>query len=100
ETCDISVAPTSKDFGVMAVNDSSTAQTFTISNVGSAALTLGGESISGTNPGDFAITGDTCGTLLAPSTNCTVQVAFTPKVTGSRSGTLVIASNAPEGPLN
>ncbi len=100
ETCDISVSPTSKDFGVMAVNDSSSAQTFTISNVGTATLTLGGESISGANPGDFALAADNCGTTLAPSTNCTVQVAFTPKVTGSRSGTLVITSNAPEGPLN
>ncbi|MGH9869864.1 MAG: S8 family serine peptidase [Candidatus Polarisedimenticolia bacterium] len=99
ETCHISVAPTSQNYGVQAIGDS-TPQTFTVSNTGSATLSLGSESISGTHPGDFVITADNCGTSLAPSTNCTVQVSFAPKALGSRSGTLSIPSNALETPLS
>src|SRR2546427_171726 len=55
---------------------------------------------TGTNPGDF---GQTNNCPLSPSTlaanaTCTINVTFTPAVTGSRSATLTVTDNASNSP--
>jgi len=57
---DISVSPASHGFGNVNVGDTSTAQSFTVSNTGSADLVLGTISLTGTNAAKFSIRNDLC----------------------------------------
>jgi len=91
----ISVTPASKDFGSVVVGNSSATQTFTVSNTGSAPLSVGSVTISG----DFTITSDSCsGVSLDPSASCAVGVVFTPSTVGTLTGTLSITSDDPDTP--
>ncbi len=90
---DISVSPASYDFGTVSVQTTAT-QTFSISNTGTRSLIVGTITVSGA---DFNLGTDSCsGMSVAPSSSCTVQVAFTPTAVGSRSATLSIPSNDPD----
>jgi 6-phosphogluconolactonase (cycloisomerase 2 family) len=71
----------------------------TISNAGNGPATFSGFTLTGTNPGDFAISNNNCGTTLAINANCAVTVTFSPAATGSRSAMLSVASNAAGSPL-
>src|SRR5580658_452879 len=59
----IRVVPASIAFGSVADGHSSTNRTVTVINDGGAAVTLS-ENVSGANPGDFTVTGGTCGRPL------------------------------------
>ncbi len=50
--------------------------------------------IAGTNPGDFQISNNTCGATLAPGTNCTLKVTFSPTALGARGATLAVSDSA------
>jgi hypothetical protein len=96
----VSLSPTSVTFASQQVNSTSGAQTVTVTNSGTAPLTISGISLAGTNPGDFAQT-NTCPVspaTLAASANCTVSVTFTPTAGGSRSASLSVADNAAGSP--
>jgi parallel beta-helix repeat protein len=94
-----SVSPTSHNFGNIVVGSSSAAQTFTVSNTGTADLVIGTISITGTNPGEFGKQNDNCsGQTIAPSGNCTVQAVFSPTSAGEKSANLSIPSNASGSP--
>ncbi|HEY4934333.1 MAG TPA: choice-of-anchor D domain-containing protein, partial [Terriglobales bacterium] len=67
----------------------STPQTLLVTNSGTAALTISAIATTG----DFSQTNN-CGTSLAPSASCNIQVAFTPTGVGVRTGTLSITDNA------
>ena len=88
-----SVAPTSLNFGSVAVGSSSSPQTVTLKNTGTATLNI--SSIATT--GDYAQT-NVCGSSLSPSASCTISVNFTPTAAGTRTGTLTISDNAPGSP--
>jgi len=90
----LSASPTSLSFAPQNLNTTSAAKPVTVTNTGSAAVSLHGTSTSG----DFAQT-NTCGSSLAPGASCTADVTFRPTAAGSRTGTLSIASNAPGSPL-
>jgi parallel beta-helix repeat protein len=89
----VSANPSSVSFGNQTVGATSGAQTVTVSNTGTAAATI--TAVSAT--GDFAQT-NTCGSSLAAGASCTVSVTFTPAASGSRTGSLSIASNAAGSP--
>jgi len=75
----ISVTPSPYDFGEVAVNGSSTPETFTVTNMSAGSVTLGSVSLSGTNSSEFAFGPDNCtGQILGPGATCTVDVAFNP----------------------
>jgi len=75
---------------------SSASQSFTLTNVGSAPLTVPGFTFSGTNPDDFSISSNTCqGAPVQAGGNCTVQVRFTPQGQNSRTALVTTSSNAP-----
>ncbi len=80
----VTLAPGALNFGQIAVNSTSAAQTVTVNNGGTDTATLSPATITG----DFAITSNTCGTTLAPGGSCTVSITFTPTVSGNRSGVL------------
>jgi len=99
---DISVDPTSKDFGDVYVGSSSSAQTFTVSNDGTADLVVGTINITGSGAGHFAIQNDNCsGQTIAPTDSATLQVVFSPTSSGTKTAQLSIPSNdSDENPLN
>ncbi len=78
----------------------STAQAATLQNTGSAPLTGITTSITGTNPGDFAVTtgSNACGSTLAAGASCSIYVTFTPAGGSAYSATLSVADNAATSP--
>ncbi len=91
----VSVSPTSHDFGEVDVGSTSVAQTFTMTNTGTAALTPT-ITITGTWAPDFQTQNNTCsGQSLLPSATCTVQVVFSPSNEGTESARLLIGSTDP-----
>jgi hypothetical protein len=71
---------------------------FLLSNTGTAPLTINNISLAGANPGQFTITGNTCGASLPIGGSCTINVAFSPNRAGSFTATLRVADNAPLSP--
>jgi hypothetical protein len=89
----LSVTPSSLTFPSQALNTTSSAQTVTVNNTGTAAATISQIATSG----NFAET-STCGASLAAGASCTVGVTFTPTSSGTLTGSLTVASNAPNSP--
>jgi sugar lactone lactonase YvrE len=86
-------------FGNQQVSVKSTASSVMVTNNGNSALTISAIAISGTNAGDFAISGETCsGANLAVSASCEVNATFTPSTTGSETASLKFTDNAPGNP--
>ena len=92
-TASLSVTPGSLTFASQALNTTSASQKVTVTNTGNAAASL--SQIAAT--GDFAET-TTCGASLPAGGSCTVGVTFTPTASGTRTGSLTIASNASNSP--
>jgi len=70
-------------------------QTITITNTGGANLRVSEISITGADPANFALGGQTCTDgPIAPNTSCTVNVRFAPRSSGQRIATLAVASDA------
>jgi len=90
----LSASPASLSFGNQAEGSTSSAQTVTISNTGSAAAAI--TSLAAAAP--FAQT-STCGATLAAGASCTASVTFRPTSTGAASGALTVASNASDSTL-
>ncbi|MHB1519300.1 MAG: choice-of-anchor D domain-containing protein [Acidimicrobiales bacterium] len=93
--------PSSLSFGSQPVGTPTAAQTVTLHSSGTANLVLSSApTVSGTDAGDFQLSGNTCtaGLALAPSASCTVSVAFDPTASGSRSATLNFSDNATSSP--
>jgi hypothetical protein len=88
----VSLSPASLSFGAQAVQTTSAAQTISLTNSGTAALTVSGITASG----DFAQT-NTCGSVAAGG-QCAIAVSFTPSAAGARAGTLTITDNAANSP--
>ncbi len=89
----VTLSPTSLTFGNQPTGLASAALTVTLSNTGTAALSI--TSINAT--GAFAETSN-CGTSVAAGASCTINVTFTPSGTGVETGTLTIADNASGSP--
>jgi alpha-tubulin suppressor-like RCC1 family protein len=93
-----SVSPASVSFGNEVDGTTSAAQSVTLTSTGTATLTVTSVTIGGANPGDFAVTTNTCsGQVLAVGSTCSVAVTFTPAASGPRSATLTFSDNAATG---
>jgi hypothetical protein len=82
-----SVSPDSVSFGSRTTGFTSTVETVTLTNSGSAAVTLGTATISGVNGDDFgfaSLPSGTCIESLAPGSSCTYQIDFMPSANGAR----------------
>ena len=86
--------PPSAFFHTWPVGTTSTAETFTLSNYQSVALT----SLAISTTGDFAASVTTCTTSLAAQSKCTIQLTFTPTATGARTGKLSVSDSASNSP--
>ena len=89
----LTLSASSLDFGTVAVGSTSAPQSITATNDGTSAITFS----SITASGDFKET-DNCTTPLQMTTNCTINVTFTPTSTNSSVGALTITDNAPGSP--
>ena len=85
----LSLSTSTLTFGNQNVGTTSASQPVTLSNTGNAALTI-------TNIGANANFGQTnnCGTSLAASGSCTINVSFAPTAAGPLIGTLTITDNS------
>src|SRR5579862_1469572 len=83
------VAPTTLAFSSVALDSSSAYQTVTLTNIGQTSLSLSGLQIAG----DYKQTNN-CPASLAAGSACTLNVAFTPTVKGTRNGSLTITDNS------
>jgi uncharacterized repeat protein (TIGR03803 family) len=92
-TLPLTVSPTSLGFGSVVAGVTSAAKTVTLTNPNPQAITFA----SITPSGDYALTNG-CPAVLAPSSSCTLTVAFTPTAKGSRPAVLDILSDATTSP--
>jgi len=104
---DISVSPALLALGQVVTGSTSTPQTVTISNTGTANLVISAIDKTGTDAGMFSVaTGgpNPCSSLtptISPGRNCTVNVTFSPTSTLKKTATLSISSDDPdENPVN
>ena len=95
---DISVSPTSHDFGSVNVGSSSTPQTFAVNNVSDVGLIIGTLGITGADASEFSIQNDNCSGQTVASGSCTVDIVFPPASEGIKSAKLSIPSNDPDTP--
>lgn len=75
----------------------SAAQTVTLTNKGTATITLNSITLAGANPTDF-VELNTCGATLASAATCSVYVAFKPAAAGAFKATVSIADNGAASP--
>ena len=86
-------------FGNQTVGSPSSPLTVTVTDTGTAALTISAVGITGTNSADFLpITSNTCVTTLAVNATCSVGITATPGGTGARSANLNFTDNAAGSP--
>src|SRR5207245_9402122 len=72
-------------------------QTVTLTNGGTATLTIKSIALAGTNSKDFVLS-NKCGNSLAVNSSCNIGVAFRPKAVGTRTAAVSITDNAPGSP--
>ncbi len=92
----VSLSATALNFGNEGVTSTSAAQTVILTNSGGFPTTI--SSIAAT--GDF-VASNTCPiapATLAPTATCSISVTATPTVSGSRSGSVTITSDAKSSP--
>ncbi len=90
------VQPTSLTFAAQTVGTTSASQAVKVRNVNTTALPVT-ISLQGSGAKDFAQTNN-CNGSIPPATTCTINVTFTPLVTGAISATLDIGDSDPTGP--
>jgi hypothetical protein len=94
----IALSATSATFAAQIVGTTSAPQTVTVSNGGTAALTLTSLTLSGGASADFARAGTcTAGGSVAAGSSCSITLTFTPSASGTRTATLTILHNAAGG---
>ena len=80
-------------FGDQVINSVSGVRAITISNTGSATLTISAITLTGTNAVNFAMTGQSACTSILPSSSCTLILTFAPTATGAKTAQINITSN-------
>jgi hypothetical protein len=100
----VSFNPTSITFAGQPVNSTSGQQSTTLTNTGTASLTVTSVTLTGTNSAQFALVtplaGSDCrtiGTVLAGS-SCVIAVTFTPNAIQTFSANISVADNAAGSP--
>jgi hypothetical protein len=91
------ISATSLTFASQPLDTTSAAQTVTLTNTGTAKLTITAIAITGADGKDFTETNN-CGASLAAGVSCAINVTFTPKAAGTRTGTLSVSDDASGSP--
>jgi sugar lactone lactonase YvrE len=82
----LAVSPSFEIFGAQVAGTTSQAQTLTVTNTGTVALTLNPIAVS-----NNFIESDQCPATLQPGATCSVSLSFEPTSTGTLSGSVVIS---------
>ncbi len=93
----VSLFPTSLSCGTVQLAVPTGCSSTTLTNTGTANLTISSITITGTNSGDFSQTNN-CGSSLGASSSCTINVTFTPSAIGARSASVSVSDNASGSP--
>jgi len=93
----ITVSPASLAFGSLSVGTASPAQTITLTNSGTAALSITSLAVSGSSASNF-VESDNCGSSVAAGANCAINITFTPSASGPATAALYIADNVSGSP--
>ena len=93
----LKLSATSLAFPTTLHGKTSTTKAVTLTNSGTAIITLSSITLKGTNPTDF-VELNTCGPTLAPAAACTAYVAFKPAAAGAFTATLSITDNGASSP--
>jgi len=86
-------------FGNQLVKTTSAAKTVTLTNTGTAAITMGVITLTDTT--DYTLATNTCPAstkTLAAGASCTISVTFGPASTGSKRGSVVVNDSDPSSP--
>jgi hypothetical protein len=94
----VSFSPISLNFGTQTVGTTSAAKTITVTNHQKVALSISSIAPGGNHPGDYNISGNTCGSSLAAGAQCVVSITFTPTAKGTRNANLVLTDSAATSP--
>jgi hypothetical protein len=89
----VDLSATTLTFNSQAIGSTSSAQTVTLTNTGTAPLTIS----SVTASGDFAQINN-CPTSVAIGGNCSINITFAPQASGNLFGNVTIADNATNTP--
>ena len=92
----VTLTATSLAFGNQVPGSSSASKSVTLTNSGSASLSLSSIVLSG-EADDFVLS-KTCGASLAAGASCTISVAFKPVSSGSKTASVAITDNASGSP--
>src|SRR5207245_1559512 len=97
----VTLAPTNLAFGDQRLSTTSPVQTVTLTNSGTATLSITSIALAGLNPGDFAIAaGTTCtnGATVVAGASCLLNLTFTPTAASARTATVTITDDAASSP--
>ncbi len=96
----VGLSPNALTFGNQVVGTTSAAQTVTVTNTGTAALTISSIAVTGTNASDFAQTNNcpTSPATVAIGASCTINVTFKPGASGSSSASITLTDNSTDSP--
>lgn len=93
----VTLSPQSLSFGNQPVGIPSASQSVTLTNTGNITLTITSIAVTGTNSGDFTETNN-CGSSVAATASCAINVIFNPIASGARSASVTITDNASGSP--
>lgn len=94
----ITLSTSNLDFGAQTVGTPSFPLVLTVTDSGTATVTLSGFTVGGSNAGDFKTTSNSCGSSLSAGSSCRVKVTFTPHSTSSTAASLTITDDATNSP--
>ena len=93
----VSLSATSLYFGEYAVGTTGGPKVLSMTNSGTAPLTITSVTVTGSDARDFAQTNN-CGDSLAAGANCSVKVTFKPSAVGTRTSYLRVLDNLSGNP--
>ncbi len=93
----VTLSTTSLAFGSQTVGSTSAAQTITLTNAGSATLSISSISLTGANTNQYGETNN-CPPTLASGASCTISVTFSPTLTTTVTASVSINDNAVGSP--
>ena len=93
----VTLSAYSLSFGSVKVGSASASQTVVITNTGTAALSITGTAVTGTDASSFVFA-STCGASLAVGANCNIHGHFGPASTGALTATIKINDSATTSP--
>jgi hypothetical protein len=95
---DIELQPRELKFRLVEPGQVTPSQTISITNVGSAPVTISSVATTGHEATEFVIQSSTCPQVLSAAASCALQVAFAPTVEGKATAAVTVTDDDPASP--